>query len=43
MGFRLWSGTFEPSRPSAYHEAWTHTVKNIGDTDIHGIIYEPQM
>ena len=26
-----------------YHEAWTHTVENIGDTDIHAIIYEPHM
>ena len=24
-----------------YHEAWTHIVENIGDTDIHAIIYEP--
>jgi len=26
-----------------YHEAWTHTVENIGDTDIHAIIYDPHM
>lgn len=24
-----------------YHEAWTHTVENIGDTDVLAIIYEP--
>ena len=22
------------------HEAWTHSVKNIGDTDIHAVIRE---
>jgi quercetin dioxygenase-like cupin family protein len=26
-----------------YHEAWTHGVENIGDTDIHAIIFEPHM
>ena len=26
-----------------WHEEWTHTVENIGDTDIHAIIFEPQM
>ena len=26
-----------------HHEEWTHTVENIGDTDIHAIIFEPQM
>lgn len=24
-----------------FHEAWTHVVENIGDTDIHAIIFEP--
>ena len=24
-----------------YHEAWTHVVENIGDTDIHAVIFEP--
>ena len=24
-----------------YHEAWTHVVENVGDTDILAIIYEP--
>lgn len=23
-----------------HHEPWTHTVENIGDTDIHAIIFE---
>lgn len=22
------------------HEPWTHTVENIGDTDIHAILFE---
>lgn len=26
-----------------FHEAWTHTVENVGDTDIHAIIFEPHM
>ena len=24
-----------------YHEAWTHTVENIGDTDVLAILYQP--
>jgi mannose-6-phosphate isomerase-like protein (cupin superfamily) len=26
-----------------HHEAGTHTVENIGDTDIHAILFEPHM
>jgi quercetin dioxygenase-like cupin family protein len=25
-----------------WHEAWTHRVENIGETEIHAIIFEPQ-
>jgi len=24
------------------HDAWTHRVENIGDTDIHAIVFEPK-
>lgn len=24
------------------HEEWTHRVENIGDTDVHAIIFEPK-
>lgn len=25
-----------------HHPEWTHRVENIGDTDIHGVIFEPK-
>ncbi len=32
-----------PSGHVMHNEAWTHTVENIGDTEIHAIIFEPHM
>jgi hypothetical protein len=26
-----------------HHESWTHSVENIGDTDIHAILFEPHI
>ncbi|MHC5020452.1 MAG: FAD-dependent oxidoreductase, partial [Planctomycetota bacterium] len=31
-----------PDGGTMWHEAWTHRVENIGDTDIHAIIFEPK-
>ena len=31
-----------PDGGSMWHEAWTHRVENIGDTDIRAIIFEPK-
>ena len=25
-----------------FHDEWTHRVENIGDTDVHAIIFEPK-
>ena len=31
-----------PDEHVMYHEPWTHTVENIGTTDVHAIIFEPK-
>ena len=31
-----------PDGFAMYHEAWTHRVENVGDTDMHAIIFEPK-